>query len=171
MQCTGCMRLRLLKDIAARKIWTFRQLSQSHLVLFARIFKMIQTQTQTSLQHEGKFWRKIRSFFSSSSLPQPLSKLIKRFLTIYGDGDGDSGIQVHNVFDPPSTSVMVQAFGDSKLIPCLFCIFWIHRLFFPFRSPPSTSSSWSYRSPSTNVPSQPFPQPYLNQHFILSRQS
>jgi len=117
------MRLRLLEDIAARKIWTLRQPSQSYLVLFARILKMIQMPTQTSLQHEGKFWQKIRSFFSSSSLPQPLSKLIKRFLTIYGDEDGDSGIQVHNVFDPPSTSVMVQAFGDSKLIPCLFCIF------------------------------------------------
>jgi len=106
------MRLRLLKDIAARKVWT---------LIFARISKMIQIPTQTSPQPEGKFWRKIRSFFSSSSLPQPLSKSIKRFLTIYGDED--SGIQVYNTFDPASTSVMVRAFGDSKLISRLFCIF------------------------------------------------
>lgn len=112
MQCPGCMRLRLLKDIAARKVWT---------LIFARISKMIQIPTQTSPQPEGKFWRKIRSFFSSSSLPQPLSKSIKRFLTIYGDED--SGIQVYNTFDPASTSVMVRAFGDSKLISRLFCIF------------------------------------------------
>jgi len=82
---------------------------------------MIQIPTQTSPQPEGKFWRKIRSFFSSSSLPQPLSKSIKRFLTIYGDED--SGIQVYNTLDPTLTSVVVQAFGDSKLPVLYFCMF------------------------------------------------
>jgi len=84
---------------------------------------MIQIPTQTSLQPEGKFWQKIRSFFFSSSLPQPLSKSIKRFLTIYGDEDGDSGIQVYNTLDPTLTSVVVQAFGDSKLPVLYFCMF------------------------------------------------